>query len=52
MADIFVDDRAEQEAINPFEEVIDTTVPKESPQVKSEVPKRKKTKAEKKAAKA
>jgi hypothetical protein len=52
LADIIVDDRAEQEAINPFEEIIDATVPKESPQVKSEIPKRKKTKAEKKAVRA
>ena len=52
LADIIVDDRAEQEAINPFEEIIDATVPKESPQVKSEIPNRKKTKAEKRAARA
>lgn len=49
LTDIIEYNRVEQEPINPFEEIIDNTVPKQNPQVKSEVPKRKKVKAEKMA---
>ena len=44
LADIIVGGRAEQESTNPLEEIIDNTVPKQNPQVKSEITKKQRRK--------